>query len=127
MGRTLPRPRTIGDPGTPQVVAGAGVLLQLGVTPAQAGPTPRQKCQAAKNKIAGQFAACRQNAEAKFATAGDGVTRDAALTKCGVTFISAWRKAIVKAARVRATWLTCAPLLRFATVTFARSVDQNHK
>ena len=31
----------------------------------------QQKCQAGKNKIAGKYAACRQNAEAKLATTGD--------------------------------------------------------
>ena len=37
----------------------AGVLLQLGVTPAQARPTPQQKCAAGKNTTAGKYAACR--------------------------------------------------------------------
>ncbi len=64
---------------------------------AGAAATPEQKCQSAKNKIAGQYAACRQNAEAKLAAGGDMTKYTAALGKCASKFTKAWQKASAKA------------------------------
>ncbi|MEB2283570.1 MAG: hypothetical protein B6D46_14980 [Polyangiaceae bacterium UTPRO1] len=77
---------------------------------AGAAATPEQKCRAAKNKTAGQYAACRQNAEAKFAAGGDMTKYTAALDKCASKFTKAWKKAIDKAAKANATCLD-APLV----------------
>lgn len=65
----------------------------------------QQKCQAGKNKVAGKYAACRQNAEAKLATTGDVVKYNAALTKCAASFHSTWQKLDTKAAKVQVTCL----------------------
>src|SRR5512147_1030174 len=86
------------------ILASAAACL-MAVAIVHAGPTPVQKCQATKNKVAGQYAACRQNAEAKLATAGDTGKYAAALVKCGTKFTSAWQKAIAKAAKANATCL----------------------
>jgi hypothetical protein len=67
--------------------------------------TPEQQCQASKNKAAGAYAACRQGAEAKLATSGDGVKYDAALAKCSAKLTSAWQKADAKAAAAGVTCL----------------------
>ena len=79
----------------------AGALL-LGARAADAAGTPEQQCQATKNKSAGKYGACRQNAEAKLATtaktAADLLKYDDTLTKCGTKLESAWQKAIDKAA-----------------------------
>ena len=48
----------------------AGVLL-LAVTVIQAATTPEQACKSGKNKVAGKYAACRENAEANLAKGGD--------------------------------------------------------
>ncbi|MEB2284853.1 MAG: hypothetical protein OZ922_09255, partial [Myxococcales bacterium] len=77
---------------------------------AGAAATPEQKCQSAKNKIAGQYAACRQNAEAKLATGGDAAKYAVAIGKCASKFTKAWQKAIDKAAKANATCLD-APLV----------------
>src|SRR6266404_3926304 len=76
---------------------------------AAAAGTPEQKCQAAKNVAAGKYGACRQKAEAKLATTGDGTTYSASLTKCGTKFTRVWQKTIDKAAAHGATCLD-APL-----------------
>src|SRR5262245_19617030 len=60
----------------------AAVAAVLLAGTALAGPTPGQKCQADMNKLAGQYYYCRQKAEGKFATTGDGAARTAALQKC---------------------------------------------
>ena len=70
---------------------------------AGAAATPEQKCQSAKNKIAGQYAACRHNAEAKLATGGDMTKYTAALDKCVSKFTKAWHKASAKAVAKVAT------------------------
>ncbi|MEB2283137.1 MAG: hypothetical protein B6D46_03160 [Polyangiaceae bacterium UTPRO1] len=70
---------------------------------AGAAATPQQKCQAAKNKTAGQYAACRQNAEAKLATGGDTTKYAVAIGKCASKFTKAWQKASAKAAAKGAT------------------------
>jgi len=74
----------------------AGVLL-LAVTAVQAGLTPEQKCQAGKNKAAGKYAACRQSAEAAFATKGDVAKHDTAVAACAASFLGTWLKLEAKA------------------------------
>lgn len=68
-----------------------------------AAATPQQKCRAAKNVAAGQYAACRQTAEKVLALQGDAAKHDAALVKCRTKFDGAWQKAIDKAADAGAT------------------------
>ena len=63
-----------------------------------AAATPEQKCRAAKNRTAGQYAACRQNAEARLATGGDVSKYAVAIGKCANNFAKAWQKASAKAA-----------------------------
>jgi hypothetical protein len=80
--------------------AGAGVALLLAVGIAHAA-TPEQRCQSAKNKAAGKYAACRQNAEAKLATTdGDPIDLEKyskALVSCATQYNRAWQKAIDRA------------------------------
>lgn len=68
-----------------------------------AAATPEQKCQAAKNLAAGQYAACRQTAEKGLALTGDATKYGAAIDKCEAKFGTAWQKAIDKAADAGAT------------------------
>ena len=86
----------------------------------------QQKCQAGKNKIAGKYAACRQNAEAKLATTGDVVKYNAALGKCAASFLSAWPKLDAKAAKA-GLGFTCldssSPAASFQTVIDACTDD----
>lgn len=77
-------------------VVGVGALL-LAMGTAQAATT-QQQCQSAKNKAAGKYAVCRQNAAAKLATApADTQKYNDALAKCDSKYTSAWQKAIDKA------------------------------
>lgn len=78
-------------------IVAAALLLSAG--PARGTPTAQQKCQDGKNRTAGKYAACRQNAEAKLATTGDSVKYNAALGKCTATFQSVWQKLDAKAAK----------------------------
>lgn len=74
-------------------------LATIGLTSrATAAPTPAQKCQAAKNAAAGKYGACRQTAEAKYATSLDGAKRTADLVKCQAKLQKAWTAAEDKAA-----------------------------
>ncbi len=73
----------------------AALLLVAHV--AQAAGTPEQKCQSAKNKAAGKYAVCLQNAEAKVVTSGDLTKYSSAIGKCESKFASTWQKAIDKA------------------------------
>lgn len=68
-----------------------------------AAATPEQKCQAAKNLAAGQYAACRQTAEKGLVLTGDATKYGAAIDKCETKFGTAWQKAIDKAADAGAT------------------------
>jgi hypothetical protein len=79
---------------TPVRVATAALtvgVLFLAATVDAAG-TPAQKCQAAKNKEAGKYTACRENAEAKLAASGDTTKYGEAITKCSDKFTTAWQK-----------------------------------
>jgi hypothetical protein len=55
-------------------------------------------CQSAKSKLAGAYADCRENAEAKFATTGDATRRTAALQRCVDRYNLKWPLAESKAA-----------------------------
>ncbi len=77
------------------LVAGS---LSLAAGRAGATPTPEQKCQAGKNKTAGNYAGCRQTAEATLAVTGDMMKYNIALTKCATKFTTAWQKQEAKAA-----------------------------
>lgn len=68
----------------------AGALL-VPARATHAGATPEQKCAAGKNKTAGKYAACRENAEAQLATSGDTTKYGEAITKCGDKFATAWQ------------------------------------
>lgn len=65
----------------------AVLLLVAGVAQAV---TPAEKCETSKNKEAGKYAYCRQKAEAKFATTGDGAARTTALQKCLDKYSAKW-------------------------------------
>jgi hypothetical protein len=87
-------------------------LVSLSVasaTAALAGPTPEQKCQAAKNSAAGRYAACRQSAEKTLASAGDVTKYGDAIAKCETKFADAWQKAIDGAATSRVFVRVCSP------------------
>jgi hypothetical protein len=66
----------------------AAMLLVAGA--AAAAVTPADKCESAKNKEAGKYAYCRQKAEAKYATTGDGAARTTALQKCLDKYNAKW-------------------------------------
>jgi hypothetical protein len=55
-------------------------------------------CEASKNRAAGKYAFCRQNAAAKLATTGDGLQYSDAIGKCEVKFSGAWQTAVDRAA-----------------------------
>ena len=82
-------------PGFALIVA---VLVVLDGAAAGAGGTPAQQCQAGKNKVAGAYAACRQNAEAKLAASGDAARYTAALGKCAARFEAKWQSLTARAA-----------------------------
>jgi hypothetical protein len=75
------------------------VMSLLVATAASAAPTPEAKCQAAKNKAAGNLADCRQAAEAKRAQTGDAAKYDAAILRCESAFAAAFAKAEAAAAK----------------------------
>lgn len=62
-------------------------------------PPPGQVCQVNKNKEAGKYDACRQNAEASFAKSGDAGKYATALAKCLAKFQAGWAKHEAKAAK----------------------------
>ena len=70
--------------------------LLFGVTAAQAA-TAEQSCKSGKNKAAGKYAACRENAEARLAAGGDPSRYTEAIGKCESKFLTTWDKLEVKA------------------------------
>jgi hypothetical protein len=74
------------------VVLPARAALVLVVGMAHAAPALAEQCAAGKNKAAGHYAACRENAEAKLAVGGDPSKYTATLTKCEAKFSSAWQR-----------------------------------
>src|SRR5262245_9938139 len=81
-----------------------------------AGPTPEQKCQAAKTDAAGKYAACRQKAGKSLALTGDATKYGVAVTKCATKFGTTWQKAIDRAT---AAGVTCLDAPRAAGQTQA--------
>lgn len=72
----------------------AASLLILGLAvPAQAGPTPAQKCEAGKNSAAGKYAACLHKAQQRFVSGGgvDTAGRDDAVLECGARYSGKWQ------------------------------------
>jgi hypothetical protein len=105
MRRIIEEPRTVPARSLSRLVLTtlvAGVLLVPART-AHAGATPEQTCAAGKNKTAGKYAACRENAEAKLAAGGDPSKYTDALDKCEQKFSTAWQKLEDKAAAVSAS------------------------
>ena len=84
------------QPTHPYRALGAAFAVLAAAAMAEAG-SPAQQCQAGKNKIAGKYAACRENAEAKEATSGDGEKFHQAIAKCSLKFGIAWQNAESKA------------------------------
>lgn len=102
-----------------KTIATAATLTLLWAGTGLAAATPAQKCESSKNKAAGKYAQCRQNAEAKRATslgscstttatschadADCPVTEtcstkyDEAIAKCKTKYQTAWQKAEAKA------------------------------
>jgi hypothetical protein len=74
----------------------AAIVVLAAAAMAEAG-SPEQQCQAGKNKIAGKYAACRENAEAKEVATGDDDKFHEAIAKCSLKFGIAWQKAESKA------------------------------
>ncbi|MEB2286330.1 MAG: hypothetical protein B6D46_08245 [Polyangiaceae bacterium UTPRO1] len=72
--------------------------------------TPQQQCQTTKNKAAGKYAKCRQDAEAKLATNGDMAKYSATIAKCEAKLAQEWQKAIARAAKAGSACLD-APLV----------------
>jgi hypothetical protein len=101
----------------------AAVLLVTSA--ANAATTAGQQCQSSKNRAAGKYSACRQNAEAKLArtlaTAEDLTKYSESLGKCETKLTDAWSKAISKATDAGGTCLD-APL----TVADFQSVIDDH-
>ena len=79
--------------------------LLAGASSALTKATPEQKCQAGKNRAAGKYTACRQNAEATLATSGDIAKYYKMLAKCEAKFTSAWQKLEAKATKAGASCL----------------------
>ncbi len=88
-------------------VASALILLHDGS--ASAGVTAAQKCQSGKNKAAGKYAACRQNAEAKLVTSDNTEKYQLAIGKCAAKLSGTWSKLEAAATAKNATCLD-APL-----------------
>ena len=78
-------------------------------TIARAFGIPEMQCQAAKNKIAGDYAACRHKAEANFAMTKFVNHYEDALNRCERRLANAWQGAEQRAANAGTTCLD-APL-----------------
>jgi hypothetical protein len=83
LSRLVLAPRVVG-------VAVAACVLVIGT--ANAAGTPGQQCESGKNKAAGKYAACSENAEAKLALTEDAGAYATALQKCEAKFSTAWQK-----------------------------------
>jgi hypothetical protein len=75
-----------------KILAAAAVtaLTLLFCASVQAALTPEQKCQSGKNKAAGKYSFCRQNAEAKLVRLGDTLKYAADILKCETKFADKW-------------------------------------
>jgi hypothetical protein len=79
------------------------VALLLATGAARADVTPEHKCQSGKNKAAGKYAYCRQNAESKLVSSGDLTRYSGAITKCETKFATKWQQLIDQATAAGAT------------------------
>jgi len=86
---------------TAAIVLGVSWCLVIG--PANATQTPEQKCESGKNKQAGKYAACLQNAQARYVATGDLTNYNNALNKCETKFSAKWQKLIDAATAASAT------------------------
>ena len=105
------------------LVIGVTVALALmcsGI--ARATATPEQKCQSGKNKVAGKYAVCRQNAEAKLVATADAVKYGENIDKCEAKCAATWMNLEMAAADKGAS-CPDSPLLgtQFKTVIDAHS------
>jgi len=89
-----------------RAVALATALALLGADAGWAAGTPEQKCEAAKNKAVGKYAACVEKAEAGLILSGDGAAYSAAVFKCDGKLFAAWGKAEAAAAAAGSACLT---------------------
>ena len=87
------RRRPLKESNTRRALVALTALVALATAAdSYAGPTPVQQCQSGKNKTAGKYAACRENAEAKLAAGGEPGKYTNAITKCADKFAAAWQK-----------------------------------
>jgi len=98
----------------------AGVLL-LAVTPAQAA-TAEQSGKSGKNKTAGKYAACRENAEANLAKGGDPSKYTDAIDNCESKFSTAWQKLEDKASAASASCPADDTVIKGKTDTYTTTV-----
>ncbi len=68
------------------------LFLQLFSTTVFAVGAPEQQCQLSKNRAAGEYAECRQNAEAKLAASGDVAQYDDRVSRCGEKLGRIWKR-----------------------------------
>ena len=80
-------------------IGGAALSILLWAGAATAAPSPIQRCESGKNKAAGKYAACRQNAQAKLVLTGDTIKYNEAIAKCEVKFADKWIALEVTAAK----------------------------
>lgn len=75
------------------------VTILLNSAVAMAGPTPAQKCEAAKNGTAGKYAACLHKVQQKYVAGGsvDTTGRDLAIADCGTKYSTKWQSLQAKA------------------------------
>ncbi len=102
---------------TPRVALATfmAALLLHGVSAATAAGTPAQKCAAGKNKAAGKYSACRENAAGQLATSGDAGRYADAVAKCADKFVLAWQTLEAKAAAAGASCPGDHPLVKGRT------------
>lgn len=77
-----------------------GLLL---AAPAMGALTAEEKCQAGKNKAAGKYADCRQQAAATLVKTGDMTKYNTAIGKCETKFEAKWQKLVDTASAAGAT------------------------
>jgi len=79
---------------TPLALAGALVASMAGR--AHATPTEPQSCEAALERLSGQFGSCRLQVESTFAKKRDATKRAAALDKCATKFSTSYAKSVAR-------------------------------
>ena len=109
---------------TPRLAASFSIVVALSMwaltaTPADAKPTPVEKCRAGKNRAVGKYTACLQAAEAALLASGDDAKYGSVREKCRATFLKTWATAEAKAAKAGGD-CTTPPL---SVVAFDSAVD----